>query len=449
MTNDGKSLGSDLIQNVLRKGADAADVVIIDNTKFRAEVRNGSVESLMESGSKGLGLRVFRGSRTALTYSSDFDPAQLEQLAETTLALAEMTGEDECNGIPDNAVGRVNIPDLQLFDASLAGIDPEQKIKLAKKAEACAFQIDPRIRRTEGAAYEDNLTHVTYINSIGFSEAYQTTNVSIMVIPQAEEKGERQTAYWYSADRFFENLQSPETIGTIAAQRALRKLGARKVPTQKAPVIFEPLTGRQFLGSIAGAVSGDAVYKKASFLADQLNMQVGHPGLTMYDSGIIPGRLGSRPFDAEGIETRETTVIENGILKHFLLDHYSANKLHMQTTANASRGIASSPSVSINNFCLKAGTATPEDIIHSVPNGLYVTDLMGHGVNTVTGQFSQGASGLWIENGRLSYPVQGITIAGTMQDMLQGLSLIGNDLDTASAIMCPTFKIDSMIISGT
>ena len=254
--------------------------------------------------------------------------------------------------------------------------------------------------------------------------------------------------YWHTAARSAAGLESAESVGRTAAERAVRRLGARKVATQKVPVIFEPRTARQFLGDIFDAVSGSAIYRHASFLAGKLGEKIAADTLTVVDDATIPGLFGTTPFDDEGVPSRRTVVIEGGVLKSYLLNCYSARKLNLKTTGNASRGITGNAGIGPGNFFVQAGKISPEQMIAGVANGFYVTELIGGGANTVTGDYSSGAAGLWIENGKLAYPVSEITIAGSMQQMLQQVDQVGSDLEFRGSVAAPTILIREMTISG-
>jgi PmbA protein len=257
-----------------------------------------------------------------------------------------------------------------------------------------------------------------------------------------------QRDHWFSAARKLSRLQSPAMIGQEAARRALRRLAARKVTTQKVPVIFDPATASSVLGHLCTAVSGSAIYRGASFLLEQLGRRIAPDGFTVHDDGTLPATLGSKPFDGEGLPTRRTTVVEQGVLRSYLLDTYTARKLGMRSTGNAARSAGEAPSVSPTNFYLEPGPYTPEAIIASVPCGLYVTELIGFGVNLVTGDYSRGAVGLWIENGELTHAVEEITIAGNLRQMLMGIEMIGNDFDLRRKVTAPTLKIAEMTVAG-
>jgi PmbA protein len=254
--------------------------------------------------------------------------------------------------------------------------------------------------------------------------------------------------YWFTIARNYKGLEDPDTVGRKAAQRALRRLGAVKVETQRVPVIFEPRTARSLLGNIFEAVEGRSIYRKASFLAGKLGEKIADERITLIDDGTIPGLFGSSPFDDEGVPTRRTPVIEKGVLKNYLLNAYTARKLDMKTTGNASRGITGNAGIGHGNFFIEAGTRTPDEMIRGIKNGFLVTELIGSGVNIVTGDYSRGAVGLWIRDGELAFPVSEVTVAGTLQEMLNGIGEIGNDLEFLSSVSAPTIMIGEMTVGG-
>jgi PmbA protein len=319
---------------------------------------------------------------------------------------------------------------------------------MAREAERAALDYDSRITNSEGGEYSSSQSHVLYANSHGFVGHYQAGTVGLSVSPIASEAGGMQSDYWFASGRKLSQLQAPAVIGQEAARRALRRLGARKVATQKVPVVFDPSTAASLLGHVCSAVSGSALYRGVSFLLNGLDTRIAPETVTIYDDGTLPGALGSKPFDGEGIPTRRTTVVEQGMLRSYLLDTYTARKLGQRSTGNAARSAGESPSVSPTNFYLAPGAYTPEEIIASVPCGLYVTSLIGFGVNQVTGDYSRGAAGLWIEHGALAYPVEEITIAGNLRQMLANIAMIGNDLDMRRRVTAPTLKISAMTVAG-
>lgn len=442
-----ENLATEVLQQARRIGASAGDVLIATGESFSAGVRLGAVEKIQQSQEKRMGLRLFVGYRSAITSTADFTRDALSSLVGETVALARATAADEFSGLPAAEALAKDLPDLDLCD-STAPLSPEEKLSLAREAEAAALTADPRITNSEGAEFSSGDHEVLYANSLGFVGRYRTTSYSLTVVPVATQNGAMQRDYWYSSHRKFNQVEPPAAIGKKAAERTLRRLGARRVKTQEAPVVFDPQMAASLLRHLAGAVSGSALYRKTSFLLGKLGEKIATPFISIEDNACIPAALGSKPFDGEGLLTRRTPVVENGILTSYLLDTYSARKLGLQSTGSASRSFADVPAASTTNFFLKPGRTSPEEIIRSVRSGLYVTELSGFGVNPITGDYSRGVVGLWIENGELAYPVEEITIAGNLLEMLQNIEVVGDDLNLRSTIAAPTLKIARMIIAG-
>ena len=446
--NNLEQFAAELVERAMRAGASAADAVVREADEFSTAVRLGKIESLKEAASKALGLRAFVGDRSATSYSSDFSSKSLTRLVERTLEMARVTSEDPANGLaPAELLGRY-AGDLELYHSDVAELSTERRIELARVAEDAALQSDPRIQNSEGAWFEASWGTKVYANSLGFAGSYRSSYCAVSVAPIAQDGG-MQRDYWYSVARRAGALEDAAAVGRKAAQRALRKLGSRKVPTCRVPVVFDPETARALLGHIFEAVRGDAIYRSASFLAGKLGERVASEQITVLDDGLRPGGFGSRPFDDEGIPGSVTPVIERGVLRNYLLNCYTARKLNLKTTGNASRGIAGAPTVGPKNFYLAAGPQSPEEILGSVKNGFYVTDLIGFGVNIVTGDYSRGASGLWIENGKLTYPVEEVTIAGNLRTMLNQIEAVGSDLEFRSALAAPTLLVGGLTVAGT
>lgn len=446
----GAELATGLLKRAKKRGATAADLLLAESEAFSVQVRLGEVEKVTHAQEKRLGLRVFFGQRSAITSTSDLSRDSLDRLLDETCVLSQATAVDEYAGLPppENCIKK--IPDMELWDPSVRALSVEEKIKLAKETEQAALAYDPRVINSEGADFSHDESRILYANSHGFVGEYAVSIHSLSVSPVAAEpgSGNMQRDYWYSVQRKLARLEPASRIGQKAAQRTLRRLGAKKVATQQVPVIFDPEMSAGLLSSLFSAVSGSAIYKGVSFLGDKLGQRIASPHVTVYDDGTIPGALGSKPFDAEGLPTRKTTVVEKGMLKSYLLDSYSARKLNLASTGNATRGVGDAPSVGPTNFYLAAGTITPEEIIRSVSRGLYVVELLGFGVNHVTGDYSRGAVGLWIENGELTYPVEEITIAGNLKEMLMNIEMVGNDLEFRGRIAAPTVKISQMTVAG-
>jgi PmbA protein len=444
-------LRTDLLVDVLKRaqarGASAADGFLIEEQHFTASVRLGQVDTVKHSRDQRLSLRVFAGRASAAASTSDLSRDSLERVVDEATALARVTAEDPHAGLPEpgDLIGAV--PELELEDTASAEPAPEAKIELARQAEAAALATDPRMTNSEGAEYWDRRARYAYATSHGFARGYATSAFGVSVSPVATENGDMQRDYWYTAARHRAALEPPETIGRIAARRALRRLGARKVKTTEVPVIFDPDTAATLVRAIAGAASGPSLYRRASFLLERLGKTIAAPGVNVVDDGLIPRALGSRPFDGEGLATRRTVVVGEGVLESYLLDSYSARKLGLRSTHHASRD-GSGVGVSSTNLVLQPGSATPQQLIASVKNGLYVTELIGFGINGVTGDFSKGAAGLWIENGELAYPVAEVTVAGNLLDMFAAIEGIGNDLVMRDRTVAPTVLIGRMVVAG-
>lgn len=432
-----------------RGGATEADVVIVDGENLSVQVRLAAVDRLSKAREKRLGLRVFVGKRSASTSTSDFSSASLHQLVEETCTLARAVVEDQVSGLPAAEEMAKEQPDLDLHDTTR--LDTDRQIELARRAESAAMAADERITNSEGADFDSSSGRIVLANSHGFVGEYRSSSFSLSVSPIAVDPatGAMQRDAWYGVQRKFRKLESPEAIGTEAAKRAVRRLGAKKVGTKRVPVVFDQEMAASLMGNLCGAVSGYSLYKGASFLIGQLGKPLAPDYVTIYDDGRMVGGLGSRPFDGEGLATRKNTVVEKGKLASYLLDAYSGRKLGLPSTGNASRSVGESPSVGPTNFYLAPGSRSADDIIRTVKDGLYVTELIGFGINMVTGDYSRGASGFWIENGELAYPVEEITIAGNLKQMFRDIEMVGNDLTFRGRIASPTVKIAEMTVAGS
>ena len=447
MEQDLKQLATEMLELAKKQGADGAEVLIGDGENFSVQVRLSAVERLTKAREKRLGLRVFVGQRSASASTSDFSREALRGLVSDTCTMAAAVAEDEMSGLPPEELMAGDLPDLDLFDPTR--LSTETQIELARQAEGAAMAADKRITNSEGAEFDSSSGLVILANTRGFLGEYRSSHFSVSVSPIAtEDSTAMQRDYWYAVQRRFSRLESPESVGREAARRAVRRLGARKLSTRRTPVIFDPETAGSLLGNLCSAVSGHALYKGASFLIGRLGTRLAPEFVTVYDDGRRPGGLGSRPFDGDGLPTRKTTVVDSGMLSSYLLDTYSGRKLGMSSTGNASRAVGESPTAGPTNFYLAPGTASPEEIIRSVRAGLYVTELIGFGVNMVTGDYSRGVAGQWIENGELTYPVEEITIAGNLKQMLADIEMVGNDLEFRGRIASPTIKIREMTIAG-
>jgi PmbA protein len=446
---DLRELAQDIVRRAMAGGATAAECVVREGDEFSTLVRMGQVETLKESGSKSIGVRVFNGQRTASTHSSDFSRQGLDRMVKSALELSRITSEDPFAGIPEaSQLGSLS-GDLDLYYSDVYSLPGQERIAYARRAEKAALEVDPRLKNSDGGSFDAATGHKILANSHGFVGEYRRSYCSVAAVPIAQaENGAMQRDYWFSVARALGRLESPEQVGKIAAQRTLRRLGGRKVKTAQVPIIFDPLVATSILEHIFEGVNGDSVYRGASFLAGKLGEKIAGDRVTIIDDGTIVGGFGTSPFDGEGIPTRRTVVVENGVLKSYLLNTYTAKKLGLQTTANASRGLAGTPGIGPGNYFLQPGTKTPQQIIGDIKEGLYVTEFLGHGANLVTGDYSRGASGLWISGGELTFPVEEITVAGNLKDMFFNISEIGNDLEFRGAVASPTLRIDGLTVGG-
>lgn len=451
---DLESLAADVVARAMKAGASDAEAVVREGDEFSVTVRMGQVEKLTESGSRGLGLRVFLGKRSASASTNDLTPDGIRQLVEGAVALARITEEDPFAGLPDDAEYGIAPGDFHLYFDDVLSLPGEERIAWAKRAEAAALEADPRITNSNGAGFDVATGRKILANSRGFVGSSRSSYAGFSVVPLAkDESGQMQRDYWSSSARRISDLESPESVGKEAARRTLRRLGARRMPTQQVPVVFAPEVARTLIGSVFEAASGDSIWRGASFLAGKLGQEIAAPAVTIVDDNLMllpngVGGFGTSPFDGEGLPSRRTVVVESGKLNSYLLNTYAARKLGMKSTHNASRGLAGAPGIGAGNLYLEPGAHTPEEIIAGVQTGFYVTSLMGFGVNTVTGDYSRGATGLWIENGRLTHAVEEVTVAGNLDQMLRSITAIGNDLEFRGPVACPTLRIDGMTLAG-
>lgn len=441
-------LASKAVRLALDRGASDAECTLSEGEEFSASVRMRSLETLKDAGSRGAGLRVLLGRQVGSSYTSDLSSEGVRKLVDSALEIAAISTEDPHAGLPDPSELGSLAGDLQLYSDDVSRIDTQQRIDQALETEEAALSADPRITNSEGASFDAYNGARAFANSHGFVGSYRMSSCSLSATPVARQGDSMERDYWYSYARSYAKLESPASIGRKAAERALRRLGSRKVPTQKVPVIFDQLTARSLLSNIFEAVDGESIYRKASFLAGKLGDRIASENVTIIDDSTIPGLFGTSPFDDEGVPTRRTVVIDRGVLSSYLLNTYTARKLGLRTTGNAARGITGNASVGHGNLFLQKGDRSPEEIIRGIGKGLYVTELIGSGVNTVTGDYSRGAAGLWIENGELAYPVSEITIASTLQQMLMDIASIGSDLEFRGSVASPTLMIGEMTISG-
>ncbi|HWE22321.1 MAG TPA: TldD/PmbA family protein [Myxococcales bacterium] len=436
-----------LVSLAKRAGASDAEAYAERTRESSVKVRDGNVEELHQATSKGVGLRVFSAGRLGFAYGTDFSREGLRKLAQDALALAKGAAKDEFNELPrGKSLGRG--PE-GAYDPAIEEIDPAWKLRVARAAEQAATRVDPRVRKFDSTGAGDYLAHSAIASSKGAAGESRASYVYLYCSPVAEADGQLQTASWSDTRRRLAELQAAEEIGRIAAQRAARMLGARKVKTQKAAIIFEPQQAAGFFGGLAGAVNGDLVHKKSSFLARLLGKRIASEQVTLADDATLAAGLATRPFDGEGVASQRTLVIDRGVLKNFLYDTYTARKAGARSTGNAARSWASLPHIGTSNFILERGTVAPEEIVRTTKRGLLVTAMLGSGANVVTGEYSRGANGLWIEDGQIVHPVQEVTVSGSLLDLLSSIDAVGTDLELRSSIAAPTLRIAEAMISGS
>ena len=439
-----EEITNNIITNVKKLGADAADVLLYNSEAVSVSRRMGKPEGLERSESKGISLRVFVGNRSSIVSSSDTSKQALQEISERVVAMAKLAPEDEYNGLAASELLATNIADLDLYDSNEPSVNWLQE--QCRIAEDAALAVKG-ITNSEGADASYGKVNFTLATSTGFFGKYQSSNSSISVSVLAGSGTEMERDYDFTSARFVSELLSPESIGKKAANGAIAKLDPRKITTANMPVIFDPRVSKSLLGSFAGAINGSSIARGTSFLKDAMGKQIFANGINIIDEPHRIRGLGSKPFDGEGVANKKLHLVENGVLKSWLLDVRCANKLGLLTTGNASRGLSSPPSPSSTNLYLDAGKLSPEELIADVKSGFYVTSLFGMGINLVTGDYSQGASGFFIENGQKSYAVSEVTIAGKLVDMFSGLTP-ANDLNFQYATNSPTIRIENMMVAG-
>jgi PmbA protein len=434
-----------LVKAALKAGADAADAVEFRNISAGASVRLGKLEDVERAESRDLGLRVFVGQQVAFVSSTDFSEKALAALPERALAMARLAPEDKFAGLAPRDRLAHAIPDLGIDDPSEP--HPDALVERARAVEEAAMAVDG-ITNSEGGNASFGRTMVTLCTSEGFLGGYAGTSNGISVSVIAGEGTAMERDYDYSSARYGEDLETPEEIGRRAAERAIRRLGPRKVKTQTVPVFYDPRVSSSLLGHLVGAVSGSAIARGVSFLKDRLNEEIFAPAITIIDDPHRRRGLRSKPFDGEGVANRRTVLIDKGRLATWLLDSASARQLGLATTGHAARGTSGPPSPAPSNLYMEAGTFSPDALMKDVKQGFYVTELIGMGVNSVTGDYSRGAAGYWIENGELAYPVSEVTIAGNLKDMYRNLTA-ASDLVFRHSFDAPTLRIEGMTIAGS
>lgn len=450
-------MADEVVRRARAGGADVAEVIARSGSELSVRVRLGEPELVEEAGNRALGMRIMKkdgsGSfRVALTSTSDTTDEGISRFVEDALELVELSQADPFAGPPDSSLlSKGPWPNLDLYDPACGTIDAAEAVRRAKRAEEAARAFDPRITNSEGATFARTQGAAVVVTSGGFRGGYRGSYASLVVTPVADEPGseKKRRGYHWTARRKLSALDDEIEVGKEAARRTLRKLGARKVPTGEMPVVFDPDAGRSILGLVAGCVNGGAIYRKSSYLCDREGSRVASDLVSVLDDPTLPGAPGSRPFDGEGLAARPLTVIENGVLQTYILDSYTGRKLKKASTGSASRGGTGGVGPSTSNFILRPGKTPAKDVVKNTKRGLYVTEMMGFGFNAVTGDFSRGAGGFWIEDGELAFPVSEVTISLNLDDMLQRIDLVGDDLDLRTSVATPTFRVSSMTVAGS
>ncbi len=447
------SLGDAVLRMALDRGGKGmiAECVLRSGAELSAKVRKGEPELVEEAGTRSAGLRVIQDRRVASTSTSDLTEAGIERFVADAIELVGLSQEDAFAGPADPArlCDPSRAPDLQLYDPAGGAVDAARAIVLAREGEAAAFAFDPRISNSEGATFGRTAGGGAVVLSSGFRATYKGSYQSLSVVPMAaDEGGKNRRGYHWTASRHLADLDPPGEVGREAARRTLRKLGARTVPTCEVPVVFDPDAARALLGMLAGCVMGSSIWRKASYLVGREGTRVASDLVSVIDDPLIPRAPGSRPFDGEGLASRRNVVVEKGILRTYLCDSYSARKLGRESTASASRGGGAGVGPSTSNFVLQPGSDSNDAIVRGTPRGLYVTEMMGFGFNAVTGDFSRGAAGFWIDNGAIAYPVSEVTVSLNVDLLWKSIDAVGSDLDLRTATAAPTIRVAKMTVAG-
>ena len=436
-----QQFAAELLAHAKRLGASACECDVSEGQGLSVTVRKGAVDTIEHNRDKGIGVTVYLGERPAArrghASTSDFSPAALQQTVAAALAIARHTAVDDCAGPPEPELLARSKPDLDLYHPW--ALDAEEAIGIARRCEAAAFALSPKIRNSEGATVSAQQSQFVFANSLGFMGGFPTSRHSLYLSVIAEDKSGMQRDDWYSAARLPASLAEPAALGRYAGQRALARLGARRIGTRKAPVLFEAPQAAMLLGTFVSAASGANLYRKASFLADSLGRQVFARGVNIEERPHERRALASSPFDEEGVATRTRGVVRGGVLEGYFLGCYSARKLGMRSTGSAGGN---------HNLAIAADGPDFRGMLKRLGRGLLVTELLGHGINLVSGDYSRGAAGYWVENGEIAYPVEEITIAGNLKEMFLGIAAVGGDTVVRGSRRSGSILVDEMTIAG-
>lgn len=427
-----------IIDEARRQGASACEVAVSLEQGLTTSVRQGEVETVEFNRDQGFGITLYLGQRKGSASTSASGTEAIRETVAAALAIAQHASEDDCAGLADAALMARELPDLDLYHPW--SIEPEQAIELALQCEAAAFAHDPRIRNADGSSLSSHQGCRVYGNSHGFNGGYTSSRHSLSCVMIAEQAGQMQRDYWYDVNRRAERLESPELIGRRAAERAVRRLGARSVPTCEVPVLFAAELAGGLFGHLLAAISGGNLYRRSSFLVDALGQTLFPEWMTIDERPRLPGGLASAAFDGDGLATYDKAFIEQGRLVSYVLGTYSGRKLGMPSTANAG---------GVHNLFVSHGADDQAALLRQMGRGLLVTELMGQGVNLVTGGYSRGAAGFWVENGEIQFPVEEVTIAGNLRDMFRQIVAVGADLEWRGNVRSGSLLIERMTVAGS
>jgi PmbA protein len=430
-------LAAQVLDYAKAAGATDADTEVTTSHGLSVNVRMGELETVEHTRDRGMGITAYIGKRRGNASTGDLSPAALKEAAEKAVTLAKYGAEDPFAGLPDKDTLATAFPDLDLNHPW--DISADAAAVLAKEMEDAAFAVDKRITNSDGGNVSVGHSGFIYANTHGFCAGYESTRHSLSASVLAEDDSGMQTSYWYDSARSAKDFMRTSEIGRIAGERTVKRLGARRLSTQKAPVLFDSQMASGLIGHFVGAVSGGALYRKTSFLQDALNTQVFPDWFDIEEQPFIKRGMGSAPFDEEGVAPLERSIIAKGVLKDYFLGTYAARKMGLRATGNAGGN---------NNLVCTTGTKSFEALVREMGRGLIVTDLMGQGVNTVTGDYSRGAAGFWVENGEIAYPVEEITIAGNLKDMFRAIAAVGSDVEVRGSRRIGSVLIGEMAIAG-
>lgn len=432
-----REIAQDLIRYARKQGASAAAAEVSDGFGQGVSVRQGEVETIEYNRDKGLSVSVYIGRRRGNASTSDFSPQAVRDTVDAALNIARFTASDECAGLPEPEMLATEFPDLDLYHPW--ALDVDDAIALARECEQAAFATDKRIRNSEGATINVHEAQFVYANSLGFVGGFPTSRHSVSCAVIAGKDDAMQRDYWYSVARNAAEILKVEEVGRIAAERTVRRLKGRSLVTMNCPVLFEAPIAASLIGHFVGAVSGGSLYRKSSFLLDRIGTQVFSPNIRIDDVPDIRRGLASSAFDDEGVKAQRRTIVDAGVLNGYFLGSYSARKLGMQTTGNAGGN---------HNLIVQSGALDFDGLLKQMDRGLLVTELLGHGVNPVTGDYSRGAAGFWVEHGQIQYPVEEITIAGNLKEMFMSIAAVGNDVLVQGSRQCGSILIERMSVAG-